>query len=85
MFNYKFLLELFLLILFQTLLNAFLTILLQNSYLAEIISSVVLAFGFGIIELPFDKAHFYKYPRFYYVFFTTGIMFLLVDLIFFLI
>lgn len=55
-----------------------------NYYLAAIITSIVTAFVFAIITSR-DRRHFYKDKYFWIYFFSASIIFLLVDLLTFII
>ena len=61
------------------------SLLVPDYYLANIVTSVILAFIISLISLPEDKLHFYRNRRFYLSFFTTAIIFLILDAVFFLI
>lgn len=79
----RFFLGLFLVYLLNSILSILIHLLIPNYYLAEVVMSVTLAFLFALMEQRIDRAHFYKYPRFWYIFFITGIVFCLLDLLFF--
>ena len=81
----RFFIELILILLMNKLVNFGMHLFIPNYYLAEILSSVLFAFIFALIEQWADRRHFYKYQRFWYTFFITGICFCLLDLIYFVI
>ncbi len=82
--NRQFLLELLFMFFLNMLVSFVVNLLIPNVYLADIITSVILAFFFALMEQWIDRIHFYRYPRFWYSFFLTGIFFCLWDLIIFL-
>ncbi|MDD6240596.1 MAG: hypothetical protein PUA93_03310 [Eubacteriales bacterium] len=57
--------------------------LIPNYYIAEIVTSVILSFIFAIIQEP-DRAHFYRSYGFWVRFLVCAIVFLLFDLLYFL-
>ncbi len=81
----RFFLELLIILALNKLVNFGMHLLIPNYYLAEILFSVVFAFIFAILEQWVDRRHFYKYQRFWYTFFITGIIFCLLDFIYFVI
>lgn len=81
----RFILECLLIYILNSVLSVFVHLLIPDYYLAEIIMSVILAFLFALMEQWIDRRHFYKYPRFWYIFFGNGILLCLIDLIFFVI
>lgn len=56
-----------------------------NSYLATMITSLVLSFLVAIINTRFDRKHFYRQRFFWVTFMATALIFLLLDLLLFLI
>jgi len=58
--------------------------LVSNYYLAEMLTSIIIAFIYAIIITP-DKAHFYKNRNFWMYFLGTALFFLLFDCLLFLI
>lgn len=56
-----------------------------NAYLATMITSLVLSFLLALMSTPFDRKHFYRYRSFWMYFLITAIVFLIIDLITFLI
>lgn len=55
-----------------------------NSYLASMLTSLILAFLLALMNTRFDRKHFYKYRFFWVSFMGTALLFLIVDLILFL-
>lgn len=56
-----------------------------NAYLATMLTSLVLAFLLALMNTAFDRRHFYRYRSFWMYFLITAIVFLLLDLLVFLI
>ncbi len=56
-----------------------------NAYLATMLTSLVLAFLLALMNTTFDRRHFYRYRSFWMYFLITAIVFLLLDLLVFLI
>ena len=56
-----------------------------NAYLATMITSLVLSFLLALMSSRYDRKHFYRYKEIWMYFMITAIVFLLVDLITFLI
>ncbi len=56
-----------------------------NSYLATMVTSLVLSFLVAIINTRFDRKHFYRQRFFWVTFMATALIFLLLDLLMFLI
>lgn len=56
-----------------------------NAYLATMITSLILSFLLALMSTPFDRKHFYRYRSFWMYFLITAIIFLLLDLLTFLI
>ena len=81
MINRRFALEIILLFALNLGISFLFRFLIPNVYLADILVSVVLAFIFAIVEQWEDRIHFFKYQRFWYNFFITGIIFCLIDLL----
>jgi hypothetical protein len=55
-----------------------------NYYLASMITSVIIAFLYGILATDEDRLHFFKQRDFYVRFLGSAIIFLLVDCVMFL-
>jgi hypothetical protein len=81
----SFIIELIVMILINEAISVLTHIFIPNQYLATIISSVLIAFVFAIIQQWVDRRHFYRYQRFWYTFFITGIVFCLLDFVMFII
>ena len=56
-----------------------------NSYLATMVTSLVLSFLVAIINTRFGRKHFYRQRFFWVTFMATALIFLLLDLLMFLI
>lgn len=56
-----------------------------NSHLATMVTSLVLSFLVAIINTRFDRKHFYRQRFFWVTFMATALIFLLLDLLMFLI
>ncbi len=56
-----------------------------NAYLATMLTSLILAFLLAWMNTVFDRRHFYRYRSFWMYFLITAIVFLLLDLLVFLI
>ncbi len=83
--NRQFLLELLFMYFLNILVSTAVSLIIPDVYLADIITSIILAFIFALMEQWIDRIHFYKYARFWYRFFLVGIFFCLWDLLIFLI
>ena len=64
------------------LLDLIISLLIPNSVIASIVMSTIIAFVYAILYMP-DKKGFYKNPTFYKIFFSMGIIFLLIDWVMF--
>lgn len=85
MFNSRFWVSILILFIINMTVSSLCSILIPDVYLAQIVTSVVLAFVFAIYNQWIDRPHFYKYQQFWYTFFIMGIVFCLFDLVVFLI
>ncbi len=81
---WRFLLELFVIYIINMVLSFFFSAVIPNVVIAQIATSVALALIFAYVDQWVDRRHFYRYPRFWYTFFITGIFFVLTDMLFFL-
>lgn len=83
--NGRLIFEIFMMWVLNTIISMCVHFFIPNYYIAEIIASVVISFIFAVLEQWVDRAHFYRYPRFWYTFFIMGIVFVLFDVLFFII
>lgn len=85
MFNSRFFISLLVVLIVNVVVSFVFRILIPNYYIAQLCTSIFMAFFFAVLNEWFDRKHFYKHLSFWYTFFITGIVFVLFDLLWYLI